>query len=76
MRVHGLFYLYVVDHKFVESVGHHVTSLLVGAIANARHGDLPFEPSTHSVVNAFGFSPVWLQDRHTRRIALEKYIFP
>ena len=48
----------VVDDKLVESVWHHVTRLLVGAISDAGHEVLTFEPSPHSVVNSLRLPPV------------------
>ena len=50
--------LHIVDNKLVESIGHHVTCLLVGAIPNTGHQILTLEPSTNSVVNTFRLPPI------------------
>ena len=47
----------VFDQEFLESIGHQVAGLGVGAVANLGHGDLSLESTTDSVINTFGFSP-------------------
>ena len=69
-------HLHIIDDKLVESVGHHMTSLLVGAIAYTGHEVLTFEPSPHSVVDTLRLPPVGLRERqvedthtiHTTRV--------
>ena len=71
-------HLHIIDDKLVESAGHHMTSLLVGAIAYTGHEVLTFEPSPHSVVDTLRLPPVGLRERqvedtHTQLI-LHAYI--
>lgn len=37
-----------------------MASLLVTAITDLRHGELAFEPTSHSVIDTFGFPPCLL----------------
>lgn len=60
---HAVAHLDVRDGELVEAVRHHVLRLPVGAVTNAGHQPLTFEPSPHTIVDALRLSPVALQDR-------------
>ena len=47
----------VVHAELVEAVGEEVTGLLVAAIADVGHLDLPTEPPAHTSVNTLGLAP-------------------
>ena len=71
-------HLHIVDDKLVESIGHHVTCLLVRAIPNTGHQILTLEPSTYSVINTFRLPPVNLcmrgGDWASRQLVIQKFL--
>ena len=52
-------YLNIVDDKFSETIGHHVSGLCIASVTDAGHKILTLESSSHSAVNTLGFSPAW-----------------
>lgn len=51
---------HIVDQELSEARGQHVFCLLIAAIADVGHQNLPLEAPAHSVVDASGFAPVAL----------------
>ena len=49
----------VVNDKFSESIGHHVSGLCVAPVTDAGHKILSLESSSYSAVNTLWFSPAW-----------------
>jgi len=49
--------LRVVDEEGLVAGGHHISSLLVAAIANRWHSSLALEAPTDTVVDALGLTP-------------------
>ncbi len=55
----------VLDAELLEAVGQHVSRLCIRAVADFGHGDLALESAAHSVVDALGLSPRFLQGQRT-----------
>lgn len=51
----------IVDQELSEAGGQHVLCLLIAAVANVGHQDLPLEPPAHSVIDTSRFPPVALK---------------
>lgn len=50
----------IVDHEFLESVGHQMSGLFVGTVTDRGHRELSFETTTNSVIDTLWFSPCCL----------------